>query len=85
MDGDWAANWVVGYGIEVEGAVEVFPGRHVWGKGGLAEEVQGEFGLRGELAPEEVGEVIGDSGEDGKEVGFKSEDGTFGYIAAIDI
>ena len=39
-------------GVEVEGAVEVFPGRHGWVKGGLAEEVQGEFGLREELVSE---------------------------------
>ena len=85
MDNDWADNWTNGSGVKVEGNVEVLPGRHVRGKGGLAEEVQGEFGLREELVPEEVGEGIGDAREDGKEVSFRSADGAFGYIAAMDI
>ena len=63
----------------------MFPGRHVWGKGVLEVEVQGEFGLQEELVPEEVGEGIGDSGEDGKEVCYKSLDGTFRYTVAMDI
>ena len=66
MDDDRAADWDDGGGVKVEGSVEVFPGRHVRGKGGLAEEVQGEFGLREELVPEEVVEGIGDAGKDGK-------------------
>ena len=37
------------------------------------------------MVPEEVGEGIGDAVEDGKEVSFKSVDGAFGYIAAMDI
>ena len=45
MDYDRAADWCYGGGIEVEGAIEVFPGRHAQGKGGLSEEVQGELGL----------------------------------------
>ena len=80
MDDDWAADWANGGGVKVEGTVEVFPGRHVRGKGGMAEEVQGEFGLREELVSEEFGEGIGYTGEDGKEVRFKSVDGAFGYI-----
>jgi hypothetical protein len=28
-------------GIVVEGAIEVFPGRHAWHDGGLVEEVEG--------------------------------------------
>ena len=52
MDDEWSDNWVNVVGVKVEGAVEVFPDIHVWGKGGLAEEVQGEFGLREELVPE---------------------------------
>ena len=63
----------------------MFPGRHVRGKGGLADEVQVEFRLREELVTEEVGEGIGDAGEDGKEVSFKSADGTFSDIAEMDI
>ena len=61
----------------------MLPGRHVQGKGGIAEEVQGKFGLREELVLEEVGEGIGDTGEDGEEVSFKSADGVFVYIAAM--
>ena len=85
MDDDRAADWTNWDGVKVEGAVEVFPGRHVRGKGGLGEEVQGEFGLREELVQEEVGERIRDAGKDGKEVSFKSAGDTFGYIAAMDI
>ena len=46
MYDDRASNWDDGGGVKVEGAVELFPGRHFRGKGGLAEEVQGEFGLQ---------------------------------------
>ena len=63
----------------------MFPGRNVRGKGGLAVEVQGKFGLREELVSEEFGEGIRDTGEDGKEVGFESADGAFGYIPVMDI
>ena len=63
----------------------MLPGRHLRCKGGLEEEVQGEFCLREELVPEEVGEGIGDAGEDGKELSFKSADGTFSDIAAMEI
>ena len=85
MDNDRADDWNDGGSVEVEGAVEVFPGRHVCGKGGLAEEVQGDLYLQEEVAPEEVGEDIRDAGKDGKEVSFKSAGDTFGYIAAMDI
>ena len=63
----------------------MIPGRHVRCKGGLKEEVQGEFLLQEYLVSEEVGEVIRDADEDGKEVRFKIVDGAFGYIAAMDI
>ena len=66
MDDDRAANWVDGGGIKVEGAIEVLPGRHVRVKGGLAEEVQGEFRLQEELVSQEVGEGIVDVGKDRK-------------------
>ena len=85
MDNVRAADLTNGGGVEVEGAVEVFPGRNVRGKGGLAEEVQGEFRLREELVPEEVGEGIGDTNEDGKELSFKIADGMFSNILAMDI
>ena len=38
---DGAAKWEERGGIVVEGAIEVFPGRHAWCDGGLAEEVEG--------------------------------------------
>ena len=63
----------------------MFPGRHVRDKGGLSEEVQGEFRLREELVQEEVGEGIRDACEDGKEVRFKNVDGTFSNIAEMEI
>ena len=85
MDNEREADCTDGGDVEVEGVVEVFPGRHIRGKGGLAEEVQGEFRLREELVPEEVGEVIGDDSEDGKELRFKSADGMFSNILAMDI
>ena len=65
MDDDRAANWVDEGGVKVEGAIEVFPERHVRGKGVMADEVQGELGLREELVPEKVGEGIGEAGKDG--------------------
>ena len=45
MDGDREYDWSNGGVIKFEGAIEMFPGRHVRGKGGLAEEVLGEFRL----------------------------------------
>ena len=66
MDNDRADDWTNGGGVEVEGDIEVFPGRHIQGKGGLAEEVQGELRLQEEVAPEEVGEGIRDAGKVGK-------------------
>ena len=66
VDNERADNWTGGGGVKVEGVVEVFPGRHVRGKGGLADEDQCEFFMWDELVPEEVEEVIGDAGKDGK-------------------
>jgi hypothetical protein len=37
---DWAAEWEERGGIVVEGDIEVFPGKHAWHDGGLAEEVE---------------------------------------------
>ena len=85
MNDNRASDWTDGGGVEFEGVVEVVPIRHVWGKGGLEEEVQGDFGFWEELVPEEVGQGIGGDGEDGKHVSFKTLDGAFGYIAAMDI
>ncbi len=40
VGGDGAAEWEERDGIVVKGAIEVFPGRHAWHDGGLAEEVE---------------------------------------------
>jgi hypothetical protein len=40
MGNDRAAEWEERGGIVVEGAIEVFPGRHAWCDRGLAEEVE---------------------------------------------
>ena len=79
VDDERAADWADGGGIKVEGAIAVLSGRHIRVKGGLSNEIQGEFRLQEELVPQEVGEGIRDSGKDGKEVGFQSGDGAFGY------
>ena len=85
MDNYREDDWTNGGGVEVEGDFEVLPGRHFWGKGGMAEEVQCEFRLREDLVPEEVEEGIGDADEDGKEVSFRSAGDTFSDIAVMDI
>ena len=41
--------------------------------------------MQEELVPHGVGEGIEDAGKDGKELGFESEDGTFSYVAAMNI
>ena len=33
MDDERASDWANGGGIKVEGDIEMFPGRHIWGKG----------------------------------------------------
>ena len=85
MDNDRVADGAYMGGIKVEGAIEVLPGRHVRGEGGLAEEVQYELRLREELVPQEVGEGIVDYVKDRKEVGSEGGDSAFGYIEAMDI
>ena len=82
MDNNRAVDWIDGGGVKVKGAVEVFPFRHVRGKGGLAEEVQGEFRLWEKFVPDKVWEGIRDAGKNGKEVIFKSADGMFRNIAS---
>ena len=46
--------WGRGGGIEVEGAVEGFPGREEGSDGGLAEKVEGELGLREEFVSQVI-------------------------------
>ena len=48
------------------------------------EKVRGEFRLREDLVPQEVGEGIVDAVKDGKEVVFESADVAFGYVAAME-
>ena len=48
---DVAAYGAEGSGVEVEGAIEGFPSREEESDGGLAEKVEGEFGLREEFVP----------------------------------
>ena len=51
----------------------------------MEKEVQGEFGLREELVPEEVWKGFGDASKDGKEVCFEGADVSFRNVAAVDI
>jgi hypothetical protein len=53
---DRAAKWEERGGIVVEGAIEVFPGRHAWCDGGLAEEVECQLCLWKEQVPKVMGE-----------------------------
>ncbi len=53
---DSAAKWEERGGIVVKGAIEVFPGRHAWCDGGLAEEVECQFCLQKEQVPKVTGE-----------------------------
>ena len=48
---DAASDGDEGGGVEVEGAIEVFPSGEEGRNGGLAEKVEGEFGLREEFVP----------------------------------
>ena len=51
----------------------------------MAEEINGELGLREEEVPAIFGERWINAGEDGEEVGFECTDGTFGGVAAMDV
>ena len=51
MNEDVASDGVEGGGVEVEGAIEVFPCGKEGSDGGLAEKVEGKFGLREEFLP----------------------------------
>ena len=56
VDDDRAAKWQEGGGVVFEGAIVVLPGRYARRDGGLAKEVESEFGLREEQVPEVVRE-----------------------------
>ncbi len=53
---DRAAKWEERGGIVVEGAIEVFPGRHAWCDEGLVEEVECRLCLWKEQVPKVMGE-----------------------------
>ena len=82
---DAAAYGAEGGGVEVEGAGEGFPSREERSDGGLAEKVEGEFGLREEFFPQVVWERGRDAGEDAEKVSFEGADGTFGCVAPMDV
>ena len=46
-----ASDGAEGGGVEVEGAIEVLPSGEEGSDGGLAEKVEGEFGLQEEFFP----------------------------------
>ena len=56
MDENAAAYGAEGGGVEVEGAVKGLPSGEEGSDGGLAEKVEGEFGLREEFFPQVVWE-----------------------------
>ena len=80
-----AAYGAEGGGIKVEGAVEGFPSGEEGSDGGQAEKVEVEFGLREEFVPQVVWEVGRDASKDAEEVCFEGADGTFGYVASMDV
>ena len=51
MNEDAASDGAKGGGVEVAGDIEVLPSGSEGGDGGLAEKVEGEFGLREEFVP----------------------------------
>ena len=85
MDKNSAAYGAERGGVEVEGAVESFPSSEEGSDGGLAEKVEGEFGLREVFVPQVVWEIWRDAGKDTKEVSLEGADCTFGYVAAMDV
>ena len=82
---DAAAYAAEGGGVGVEGAIEGLPSGEEGSDGGLAEKVEGEFGLQEEFAPQVVWDGGRDAGEDAEEVSFEGVDGTFGYVATMDV
>ena len=51
MNEDAASDGAEGGGVKVEGAIEVFLSGKEGSDGGLAEKVEGKFGLREEFVP----------------------------------
>ena len=49
------------------------------------ENVEGEFGLREEFFPKVVWEGWRDAGKDTEEVSLEGANGTFSYVAAMDV
>ena len=74
-----------GCGIKVKGAMKRCPGRLGVVSVVLAEEVEGDDGLRDEKVPL-VCRVSGiGTGDDGKEVIFKRSDCSFGGVSTVDV
>ena len=65
VDGDATASRPNGGGVVFEQAIEVVPVGNVGSKGGLEEDIESEFGLRGECFSEVSGEGGVDSSKDG--------------------
>ena len=76
------AHWC---GIEVVGSEEVFPGRYGRLCVAGAQKVKGEFCLGKEQIPAILGKVGGHTCLDGQEVVLKCADGSFGFVASVDV
>ena len=64
VDDGRASDGTGGSGAKVEGAIVVFPCRHVGGWGGSTKEIQSEFGLGQEFVQKKVGGGFGEASED---------------------
>ena len=51
VNDDGASDGARRCGIKVERSVVVLPGIHIWGYGGLMQEIKGEFSMRNYLLP----------------------------------
>ena len=70
--------------VEVEGAVELGPGRELGVQAGTTEEVQGDDCLGDEAVPQVEREVFVDAAEARDEVVFERANGAFGGVASVD-
>ena len=85
MDDDVADKRDEWSGIKVGGAVVVLPGRHGGVQGRLAENIQGDLGLRDQLTPQVVGGGGADASNYADEMDLQGTDDAFGGVAAMDI
>lgn len=84
MDDDMDARRSNGGTVEVEGPMDLGPGRKIGVDAGAAHEVEGQNGLGQKAAPEMEGEALVCGAEAGNEVVLESTDCPFGRIAAMD-